>query len=92
MFYAAHVALLGVPGAKEAYKTHRGIVADFGKLVVQPGTLDAKYGRSFNDIQKLRELADYLGDPPSLENAKSALVEAQDFVAAVLSLSDLPSA
>jgi hypothetical protein len=34
-------------------------------------------------VQRLRQLADYVGDPPSLEDATLAVAEAKTFVAVV---------
>ena len=83
MFYAAHAALLTADAGVPEYKTHRGLVAAFGKRIVVAGLMDADFGRSLNEVQKIRELADYLGDPPPYEAASQALRLAEDFVVVV---------
>ena len=83
MFYAAHAALFVVAMGTSEYKTHRGLVAAFGKQIVLTGLLNAEFGRSLNEVQKLRELSDYLGDPPPKEATVAAMRLAERFVAAV---------
>ena len=84
MFYAAHVALLLVeaPGIS-SYKTHQGLVAAFGRHVILAGHMPADHGRSINEVQRIRELSDYLGDLPPPERADLALANAEAFVRAV---------
>jgi hypothetical protein len=39
--------------------------------------------RLLNEVQRLRQIADYIGDPPSLEDATRAVEQAEVFVAAM---------
>jgi uncharacterized protein (UPF0332 family) len=84
MFYAAHAALLSVPAAPAAeFKTHRGLIGAFGQHVVTGAKADPALGRSISAVQQLRQIADYLGDPPELDKAESAVMQAEAFVAAI---------
>lgn len=81
MFYAAHVALLSVSDAPVSdYKTHRGLIAAFGKKVILAGLMDFDLGRALNEVQRLRQLADYIGDAPPLEHGTRAVTQAEKFV------------
>jgi uncharacterized protein (UPF0332 family) len=85
MFDAAHAALLAskavIPEA--GTKTHSGLIGAFGKHLVQAGFMDAEHGRSFNQVHRLRQLADYTGDPVGVDDATWAFDQAERFVAAV---------
>jgi uncharacterized protein (UPF0332 family) len=85
MFNAAHAALLTADiGAPDGgYKTHGGLIAAFGKRMVISGQVEAELGRAINQVQRLRQIADYVGDPPSLEDATWAVAQAEAFVAAM---------
>jgi uncharacterized protein (UPF0332 family) len=85
MYYAAQAALLAawVAEPENGYKSHQGLIGAFGKHLVLGGQIDPALGRCFNKVQRLRQLADYVGDPPSLEDATLAVAEAKTFVAAV---------
>lgn len=85
MFDAAHAALIakGHEQKTAIIKTHHTLIAEFGKQLVLGGQMDAAFGRAFNRIQDMRMLADYSCDPPSLEDAKQAVEQAEAFVAAV---------
>jgi uncharacterized protein (UPF0332 family) len=85
MYYAAQAALLaaGLAEPENGYKTHQGLIGEFGKHLVLGGKLDQCLGRSINKVQHLRQLADYTGDPLPLEDATSAVTQAEVFVAAI---------
>jgi len=85
MFDAAHAALLGanVGVADTTVKTHAGLIGAFGKHLVQTGLINAEHGRSFNQVHRLRQLADYTGDPVSVDDATWALNQAEAFVAVI---------
>jgi uncharacterized protein (UPF0332 family) len=87
MFDAAYAALLAVNvGVVETtIKTHAGLIGAFGKHLVQTGLIDAGHGRSFNQVHSLRQLADYTGDPISVDDAAWALNQAEAFVTAIKS-------
>jgi uncharacterized protein (UPF0332 family) len=61
MFDAAHAALLQVSAdSKPAEtKTHRGLIAAFGNHLVKPGILSVEFGKSLNQVERIRLLADY---------------------------------
>lgn len=86
MYYAAQAALLaaGIAEPENGYKSHQGLIGAFGKHLVLSGQIDQSLGRSINKVQRLRQLADYVGDPPSLEDATLAVAEAKTFVAAII--------
>ena len=75
MFDAAHAALLAAdPAISEgSIKTHASLIGLFGKCLVQGNLLDADLGRSFNKVQRLRQLADYIEDNISLADADWAV-------------------
>ena len=85
MFNAAHAALLmaDVGAPEDGYKTHNGLIAAFGKHLVTTGQVAGELGRALNQVQRLRQIADYVGDPPSLEEATWAVTQAEAFVLAM---------
>ena len=64
-------------------RTHNGLVALFGQRIVLAGHMSAEYGEALNRAQRFRQLADYSGEPVGPEDAKWAVKQAEDFVAAV---------
>jgi uncharacterized protein (UPF0332 family) len=90
MFDAATAALQWA-GSLENPKTHSGLIASFGRRLVQTGHLPVELGRSFNRIHELRLTADYLAEPVPLDKARRAIDEAATFFAAVRSLLDRPA-
>jgi uncharacterized protein (UPF0332 family) len=88
MFDAARAALLKVnaPVPSEIARTHNGLITAFSLHLVKPGLIAVEHGRSLNKVEDLRLIADYKGDPVTLENAAWALVQAEKFLAAVLVL------
>jgi uncharacterized protein (UPF0332 family) len=85
MYYAAQAALraAGIAEPEDGYRTHQGLIAAFGKHLILGDHLDQSLGRSINKVQRLRQLADYVGDPPSLEDAAQAVADSKSFVAAI---------
>jgi uncharacterized protein (UPF0332 family) len=85
MFDAAHAALLATnPDNPEAStKTHHQLIAAFGRYLVVDAQVDAKFGRALNQVERLRRLADYIGDPVSLDHATWAVEQAKTFVEAM---------
>jgi len=67
-------------------KTHPGLIAEFGKKLVLGGRIDATFGRMFNRVQDMRRLADYSAEPPPIDETRSAVEQAEAFVAAMRSL------
>lgn len=92
MFDAARAALLTAEdedGRADA-RTHRGLIAAFGRHLVLTGRIDAEFGRSLNRVQTLRMMADYIGEPPSLDDATWAIGQAQAFIDGLRSESIVP--
>ena len=88
MFDAARAALLSIeaPVPAEVTRTHSGLIAAFSLNLVKPGKVAIEYGRSLNKVEDLRLIADYRGDPVTLENAAWALEQANSLLAAVQAL------
>jgi uncharacterized protein (UPF0332 family) len=85
MYDAAHAMLAATgQGDYKVTKTHRGLIAAFGAQIVQPGVLPRELGRSLNEVEQVRLLADYAGDEPTAETAAWAVGQAADFVCAVV--------
>ncbi len=91
MFDAAHAAL-GQHGQEDNpahTRTHAGLIAVFGQRLVKPGLLGAELGRSLNQVEQLRLLADYTGDLIDPEKACWVVEQAERFVAAVRQWMDM---
>jgi uncharacterized protein (UPF0332 family) len=91
MFDAATAALRWAGTVRNSPKTHSGMIASFGRNLVQTGRLSPELGRSLNRIHELRLTADYLAMPVPLEKAGQAIEEAAAFVAAIRELVKLPT-
>jgi uncharacterized protein (UPF0332 family) len=85
MHDAAHAALIsnGFEAPDAIIKTHHTLIAEFGKRLVLGGQIDAAHGRAFNKVQEMRLLADYNAEPPSPDQARGAVEQADAFVAAI---------
>lgn len=92
MFDAARAALLSgnAEGTETGTRTHRGLIAAFGKHLVLSGQVDAELGRSLNAVQSLRMTADYIGEPPSLAEAAWAIEQAETFIEVLRTRSIVP--
>lgn len=90
MFDAARAALLSIhaPVPAEVARTHSGLITAFSLHLVKPGLVAVEHGRSLNKVEDLRLIADYRGDPVTLENAAWALEQAQGFLQTVQALQD----
>lgn len=90
MFDAARASLLSIdaPVPAEVARTHSGLIAAFSLHLVKPGLIAVEHGRSLNKVEDLRLIADYKGEPVTLERASWALQQATDFLRAV---QELPS-
>lgn len=82
MFDAARAALLAVsPDIDQAiFKTHRGLIANFGLKLVKPGRLPADLGRGLNQVEHIRLLADYTGEAIEPGQARWAIEQAETFL------------
>lgn len=85
MFDAAHAALLasGAEIAETSIRTHRGLVGAFGLHLVQKGRVSRELGRTLNEVEQIRLLADYTGEDIDLEKASWAVEQAESFVEAM---------
>jgi uncharacterized protein (UPF0332 family) len=85
MHDAAHAALFATGNETQdaIIKTHRRLIAEFGKKIVLGGQIDAALGRALNRVQDIRLLADYDAEQPSREDAQWAVDQAEAFVAAI---------
>jgi uncharacterized protein (UPF0332 family) len=80
---AARAALLAINYCDANAKTHSELIRAFGRHVLKDGKIDVKYGRSFNQVQRMCNLVDHTGDSASVEDADWALSQADAFVAAI---------
>ena len=84
MVDAAHAALLAEgPVDYRVTKTHSALIAAFGRHLVQTNKRPRELGRSLNEVEQLRLMADYTGDEIKLEQAVWAVSQAEYFVSAI---------
>jgi uncharacterized protein (UPF0332 family) len=88
MFDAATVALVATqPDIRpEMIRTHRGLIASFGQRLVTTGRVDIELGRMLNQVERIRLLADYTGEPIDAEKAIWAVDQADHFIGNLLTL------
>lgn len=68
MYDAAHAALLAENRIDyKVTKTHSGLIAAFGLHIVATNKLARELGRSLNEVEQVRLLADYTGEEVKLE-------------------------
>jgi uncharacterized protein (UPF0332 family) len=91
MFDAATAVLQSAGTADTPPKTHSGMIARFGRDLVQTGRLASELGRSLNRVHELRLTADYLATPVPLDKARQAIEEAAAFVTAIRELLNTPT-
>ncbi|MGB0723090.1 MAG: HEPN domain-containing protein [Gammaproteobacteria bacterium] len=82
MFDAAHAALLHTNADLNpaTIKTHRGLMAAFGETLVVTGRVAPELGRALNQVERIRLLADYTGEPLTVEQTRWAINQARLFV------------
>ncbi len=92
MFDAARAALLFIsaPVPAEIARTHSGLITAFSLHLVKPGLIAIEHGRALNKVEDLRLIADYRGDPVTLDNAAWALEQSEKFLTAVQTLVQQP--
>lgn len=85
MFDAAHAALLasGADSNPGETRTHRGLIAAFGKHLVHSGRIPAELGKSLNQVERVRLLADYTGEEIDHEAAQWTVERAASFLDAI---------
>jgi uncharacterized protein (UPF0332 family) len=82
VFDAAHAALLAISPEANT-KTHHQLIGAFGKYVVLGKHVEPALGSALNKVHRLRQVADYIGDPVSHEDATWAVEQAEAFVDAM---------
>jgi uncharacterized protein (UPF0332 family) len=82
MFDAAQAVLLhDDPSLNPAStKTHRGLIAAFGERLVKTGCVPVDFGRSINQVERIRLLADYTGEGIDEEKSRWAVDQAAAFL------------
>lgn len=68
------------------FKTHQGLMTAFSMHLVKPGLFPAEIGKAFQNVQTLRQIADYEASPVPREKAEQALAAAEGFVATAAAL------
>jgi uncharacterized protein (UPF0332 family) len=88
MFDAAQAALLlnQQMDGQTPPKTHRGLIAAFGQQLVLTGLVASQLGSTLNQVERLRLLADYTGDPVGADDSAWAVDQADVFVEAIRAL------
>ena len=82
MFDASRAALIasGFEEVAITTKTHGGLISAFSLYLVKTGSLPKELGRSFNKVEDIRLMADYLGTAIDFERAAWALQQAEVFI------------
>ncbi len=85
MYDAAHAAIvISTENVNPAeIKTHSGLISAFGLHLVKTKCLPAVLGRSLNQVERIRLLADYTGEEMPVDKAKWAVNEALTFIEAI---------
>ena len=77
--FAAARAMLADAGIRA--KTHRGVIQQFGKSLVQSGAVEVRLGRALAQLHRKRELAEYgTGHSLSKAEAQSAVALAAEMI------------
>jgi uncharacterized protein (UPF0332 family) len=81
MFDTARAALLrhGGMGNPAEARTHSGLIGAFGKHLVKTGIVGPDWGRSLNQVERIRLIADDTGEPIDAEKAASIVGQAAAF-------------
>lgn len=80
-FEAAHAALAALEVA--APQTHRGLVGQFGLHCVRAGLINKDVASHLGELGTARLIADYEGDVPDADAARTAVHMAEQFVASI---------
>ena len=85
MFDASRAALItsGFEEIAITTKTHSGLISAFSLHLVKTGRLPKELGRSFNKVEDIRLMADYLGTTIDRERAAWSLQQAEIFIEAI---------
>lgn len=85
MFDAARAALLAssAPVPANVARTHNGLISAFSLHLVKIGRVSVDLGRSLNQAEEIRLLADYTGTLIAAEQALQIIQQAERFVQAM---------
>lgn len=85
MFDAARAGLLwsGATIDPAETRSHRGLIAAFGEHLVKARHLPSELGRSLNQVERIRLLADYTREEITKDKARWAVEQAASFVETV---------
>jgi uncharacterized protein (UPF0332 family) len=88
MFDAARAALLSInaPVLPETIKTHAGLNRAFALHIVKQGLFPVVIGKAIQQVEELRLIADYDGNPLEATAAAQAVEQAENFVKEILRL------
>lgn len=86
MFNAARAALLAEGYDVDAHKTHKGVINAFSQRMVKEGLLPPELVKRLKQVEEIRILADYRGDPVDFQVAQEAVAQAAAFITAVRGL------
>ncbi len=76
----ACLAWAGVAPERGEFKTHNGLITAFGLHLVKPGLFPVEVGKALQNVQTLRQIADYEATPVPHDKAAQALAAAGIFV------------
>jgi uncharacterized protein (UPF0332 family) len=82
----ACLAWAGIEPVRGEFKTHHGLIRAFSMHLVKPGLFPAEIGKAFQNVQALRQVADYEAAPVPQEKAEQALAAAESFVSTAAAL------
>ena len=82
IFYSAHVVLiaLGCREAASAVKTHRGLIALFGREAIKTGRFPPDLGKALDQVEQMRMTADYFKTSVTPDQAAWAVAKAEAFL------------
>ena len=88
MYDAARACLewASVTPERGEFKTHQGLIGAFGLHLVKPGLFPVEIGRLLQNVQFVRQAADYDAWPVSQEQAEQALAAAEKFFSTAAAL------
>jgi uncharacterized protein (UPF0332 family) len=87
MFDAARAALhvADIPALSSGMpRPHNGVISAFSQYLVKPGKISVDFGRALNRVEDVHLIADYHGTSIDRKHAEQAVVEAHDFVQAII--------
>lgn len=92
MYDAARACLAWaeVEPVRGEFKTHHGLIAAFSLHLLKPDHFSPEIGRTLQNVQAVRHLADYEVAPVSQEKAEQAVLAAEAFVATAASVIGSP--